>query len=82
MLTGPKKDFAFGLLKDYPQVFVKLIAMYLLGYAAPRIKEEKYYQEEEVRIIIPSQRPNSEVLFLLDQFKETKILDINIEDMM
>ena len=56
--------------------------MYLLGYAAPRIKEEKYYQEEEVRIIIPSQRPNSEVLFLLDQFKETKILDINIEDMM
>ena len=81
MLTGPKKELAFGLLKDYPQVFVKLIAMYLLGYAAPRIKEDKYYQEEEVRIIIPSQRPNSEVLFLLDQFKETKILDINIEDM-
>ena len=82
MLTGPKKEFAFGLLKDYPQVFVKLIAMYLLGYAAPRIKEDKYYQEEEVRIIIPSQRPNSEVLFLLDQFKKTKILDINIEDML
>ena len=82
MLTGPKKESAFGLLKDYPQVFVKLIAMYLLGYAAPRIKEDKYYQEEEVRIIIPSQRPNSEVLFLLDQFKKTKILDINIEDML
>ena len=78
MLTGPKKEFAFGLLKDYPQIFVKLIAMYLLGYAAPRIKEKKYYREEEVRIIIPSQRPNSEVLFLLDQFKKTKILDINI----
>lgn len=81
MLTGPKKEFAFGLLKDYPQVFVKLIAMYLLGYAAPRIKEEKYYREEEVRVIIPSQRPNSEVLSLLNQFKETKILDINMEDM-
>lgn len=80
MLTGPKKEFAYGLLKDYPQVFVKLIAMYLLGYATPRIKEKKYYREEEVRIIIPSQRPNSEVLFLLDQFKETKMLDINIED--
>lgn len=81
MLTGPKKEFAFGLLKDYPQVFVKLIAMYLLGYAAPRIKEKKYYREEEVRVIIPSQRPNSEVMFMLDQFKEAKILDINIEDM-
>ena len=43
MLTGPKKEFALGLLKDYPQVFVKLIAMYLLGYAVPRIKEKKYY---------------------------------------
>lgn len=81
MLTGPKKEFAFGLLKDYPQVFVKLIAMCLLGYAAPRIKEENYYREEEVRVIIPSQRPNSEVLSLLEQFKKTKILDINIEDM-
>ena len=72
MLTGPKKEFAFGLLKDYPQVFVKLIAMYLLGYAAPRIKEKRYYREEEVRVIIPSQRPNSEVLFMLDQFKVRK----------
>ena len=81
MLKGPKKEFAFGLLKDYPQVFVKLIAMYLLGYAAPRIKEKKYYREEEVRVIIPSQQPNSEVLFLLNQFKETKILDINMDDM-
>ena len=81
MLTGPKKEFAFGLLKDYPQVFVKLIAMYLLGYVAPRIKEKKYYREEEVRVIIPSQRPSSEVLFMLDQLKEAKILDINIDDM-
>ncbi len=82
MLTGPKKELAFGLLRDYPQVFVKLIAMYLLSYAAPRIKEDKYYQEEEVRIIIPSQRPSSEVLSMLDQFKKAKILDINIEDML
>ena len=81
MLTRPNKELAFGLLKYYPPVFVKLIAMYLLAYAAPRIKEKKYYREEEVRVIIPSQRPNSEVLFLLDQFKKAKILDINIVDM-
>ncbi len=81
MLTGPNKDLAFGLLKEHPQIFVKLIAMYLLAYAAPRIKEERYYQEEEIRIIIPSQQPNSEVLLLLDQIKETKILDLK-ENMM
>ncbi len=41
VLTGPKKEFAFGLLKDYPPVFVRLIAMYLLGYTAPRIKRKE-----------------------------------------
>jgi len=81
MLNGPKKEFAFGLLKDYPQLFVKLIAMYLLGYVAPRIKSCEYNTEEEIRIIIPSQRPHPEVMSFLNQLRGTKILDINVEDM-
>lgn len=79
MLSGPKKNFAFGLIKDYPQVFVKLIAMYLLGYVAPRIKDSEYHLEEEIRIIIPSQRPSSEVISQLNQLRESKIMDINID---
>ena len=81
MLAGPKKEFAFGLLKDYPLFFVKLIAMYLLGYVAPRIKDGAY-NIEEIRIIIPSQRPSLEVKSLLNRFRETQIMDINIEEML
>ena len=81
MFAGPKREFAFGLLKDYPLFFVKLIAMYLLGYVAPRIKDGAYNIEEEIRIIIPSQRPSLEVKSLLNRWRETQIMDINIEEM-
>lgn len=59
MLLGPNKFMAFKLLKDYPQVFVKIIAMGLIAYTAPRIKDSKDYKmEEETRFIIPMPIPN------------------------
>lgn len=63
MLGGPRKEVAFAFLISYPQIFVRLIALYLLTCVAPRIKEEKYYQEEETRAIIASPLPNLESLF-------------------
>ncbi len=51
------------------------------GFVAPRVKDSDYNIEEEIRIIIPSQRPNLEVMLFLDQLRGTKILDINIEKM-
>lgn len=81
LLTGPKKEFAFELLKGYPQVFVNLIAMYLLGYVAPRIKEKKYHPEEEIRIIYPSQRPTPEVRTMLNQFKGTSLFGVKTDDL-
>ncbi len=57
MLDGPQKTLAFALLKDYPQVFVKLIATGLLFVTAPRIKCVKYNLEEETRVIIPLPAP-------------------------
>lgn len=48
---------AFNLLSKYPQIFTKLIAMYLLAFFAPRMKREQFKKEEETRIIlsVPSQ---------------------------
>ena len=73
MLTGPKKDLAFGLLKESPQLFVRFIVMYLLAYVATRIKTDQYDREEEIRAIIPSQRPIPEIITLFNQAKD----DIN-----
>lgn len=81
LLAGPKKEFAFGLLKEYPQVFVNLIAMYLLAYVAPRIKKEKYNPEEEIRIIYPSQRPTQEVQIMLNQLKGTSLFGVKTDDL-
>ena len=81
LLTGPKKEFAFGLLKEYPQVFVNLIAMYLLAYVALRIKEEKYNPEEEIRIIYPSQRPTQEVQAMLNKLKGTSLFGVKTDDL-
>lgn len=53
-LGGLQKEMAFGLLKNYPQLFVKLIATGLLSVTAPRIKGAKnFWMEEETRAIIP-----------------------------
>lgn len=63
ILDGPQKDFSFTLLKDQPQLFVKLIAYGLLFVSAPRIKgAEDYWMEEETRAIIPLPCPEYNAL--------------------
>lgn len=63
ILGGPKKEFAFDLLKDFPQKFVKLIAAGLLLVTAPRIKNvNDYWMEEETRAIIPLPIPSYNTL--------------------
>lgn len=58
LLSGPQKEFAFGLLSKFPQFFVNLIAMAMLSFVAPRIKGSKgYSQEEETRAIISLPKP-------------------------
>lgn len=54
---GSNKEFFMGMLKDYPQLFVKFIAMYILAFFAPRIKRNKFKDEEESRIILSTQTP-------------------------
>ena len=81
LLTGPRTDVAFELLKESPQVFINLIAMYFLGYVAPRIKEERYHPEEEIRIIYPSQRPTPKVQTMLNQLKGTSLFGIKTDDL-
>lgn len=57
-LTGTHKEFAWYLIKENPQVFVKLIAIALLSLTAPRIKDAKdYWMEEETRAIISLPTP-------------------------
>lgn len=63
ILGGPQKELAFALLKDYPQLFVKLITSGLLFVTAPRIKSAKDYRmEEETRAIIPLPEPSYNTL--------------------
>lgn len=51
------KELALALLINNPQKFVKLIAVYLLAFVAPRFKKDNFVSEEESRIIIPSPKP-------------------------
>ena len=70
ILGGPQKELAFALLKDYPQLFVKLIATGLLFVTAPRIKSAKVYRmEEETRAIIPIPVPSYNAL--IEGYDET-----------
>lgn len=70
ILGGPQKELAFALLKDYPQLFVKLIATGLLFVTAPRIKSAKdYWMEEENRAIIPLPVPGYNAL--IEGYDET-----------
>ena len=57
MLKGPISKAAFELLEKHPQVFVRLIATYLLAFVATRIKGKDYCKEEETRVIVQSQLP-------------------------
>lgn len=43
---------AFFILKYYPQLFTKLIAVLLLAFFAPRMKRHQFEKEEETRIIL------------------------------
>lgn len=53
-LSGPQKELTFSFLKNYPQLFVKLVATGLLSVTAPRIKGAKdFWMEKETRAIIP-----------------------------
>lgn len=52
MFLSRGKKKAIALLKDYPQIFVQFIGVYMLAFFAPRIKEKKFYKEEETRIIL------------------------------
>lgn len=81
LLSGPQKEFAFGLLSQLPQVFVNLIAMSMLSFVAPRIKGSKgYSQEEETRAIIPLPTPayNSLVGNYKDVIIKTVLFPSNI----
>ena len=70
ILGGPQKKLAFALLKDYPQLFVKLIATGFLFVTAPRIKSSKDYRmEEETRAIIPLPVPSYNAL--IEDYDET-----------
>lgn len=54
ILGGPRKERAFAILKEFPQIFVKLIATGMLSFTAPRIKGARdFCLEEETRAIIP-----------------------------
>lgn len=70
ILGGTQKELAFALLKDYPQLFVKLIATGLMFVTAPRIKSAKdYWMEEETRAIIPLPVPSYNTL--IEGYDET-----------
>ncbi|RHJ94961.1 DUF2971 domain-containing protein [Parabacteroides bouchesdurhonensis] len=46
------REKALSLLASNPQFFVRLIAIYMLAFFAPRIKGQTFYNEEETRIIL------------------------------
>lgn len=70
ILSGPQKELAFVWLKEFPQLFVKLIASGLLFVTAPRIKSAKDYRmEEETRAIIPLPVPDYNTL--IEGYDET-----------
>lgn len=81
LLSGPHKEFSFGLLSEYPQVFVNLIAFAMLSFVAPLIKGSKgYSQEEETRAIISLPKPvyNSIVGDYKDAIIKTGLFPSNV----
>ena len=75
-LTGKMKETAFAILAVCPQIFVILIARYLLSYVAPRIKRREFYEECETRAIIAP--PRAELEPLVRQYSEfLKVMKID-----
>ena len=76
LLTGKMKETAFALLAEWPQIFVILIARYLLSYVAPRIKRREFYEECETRAIIAP--PRAELEPFASQYSDfMKVLKID-----
>lgn len=70
ILGGPQKERAFAILKEFPQMFIKLIATGMLSFTAPRIKGARdFYMEEETRAIIPL--PISDYNNLIEGYDDT-----------
>ena len=77
-LSGPQKIMAFAFLSGFPELFVALIARYLLSYVATRIKERRYSKEEETRAILAA--PRHEMLPMIEQYGEImKTLPVDVE---
>ncbi len=63
-LINSKMEFGIDLLRS-PKALVQLIAMYILAFFAPRIKGNRFKDEEEFRIILSIPIP-AYTKFLLD----------------
>lgn len=63
IMLGGFKELALGLLRDRPDLFVRVIAMYLLIFVAPRFKKDEFSNEEETRIIVASPTSKYNELF-------------------
>lgn len=47
MLLDNGKEYAFALLKENPQVFVQLMAMYMLAFVATHIKRKNFIKKKQ-----------------------------------
>lgn len=79
------KENAIFFLKEYPQVFTKFIAIYLLAFFAPRMKRKQFEKEEETRIILSVPPQEYAALKGIDDVKETfkkSNIDFDIESVL
>ena len=79
------KENAFFFLKEYPQIFTKLIAIYLLAFFAPRMKRKQFEKEEETRIILSAPPQEYAALKGIDDVKEAfkkSNIDFDIESVL
>ena len=79
------KENAFFFLKEYPQIFTKLIAIYLLAFFAPRMKRKQFEKEEETRIILSVPPQEYAALKGIDDVKEAfkkSNIDFDIESVL
>ena len=76
---------ALYILSEYPQIFTKLIALYLLAFFAPRMKRNQFEKEEETRIILSAPPQEYAALKGIDDVKEAfkkSNMDFDIESVL